>query len=156
MSNIRKRYSRDFKVETVRLLETSGKSASQIEHDLGIGKGNLSRWKQEFAADGDDAFPGHGRRTPEQEHLRQLEREDEILRQERDILEISNRHLLAPKAMRFQLIEEQREKFPVIRMCQVLNVSPSGYYAWRQRTASAREMANQGLANSTEAVHKDS
>jgi len=58
--------------------------------------------------------------------------------------------------MRFQLIEEQREQFPVIRMCQVLNVSPSGYYAWRQRTASAREMANQGLANSTEAVHKDS
>jgi transposase len=86
MSKIRKCYGRDFKVETVRLLETSGKSASELERELGIGKGNLSRWKQEFAADSADAFPGHGRRTPEQERLRQLERENEILRQERDIL----------------------------------------------------------------------
>jgi transposase len=64
----------------------SGKSASELERELGIGKGNLWRWKREFAADGEDAFPGHGRLTPEQERLRQLERENEILRQERDIL----------------------------------------------------------------------
>jgi len=57
-----------------------------IERELGIGSGNLSRWKQEFAADGEDAFPGYGRLTPEQERLRQLERENEILRQERNIL----------------------------------------------------------------------
>ena len=86
MSKTKRHYTRDFKLETVRLLETSGKSASQLELELGIGKGNLSRWKREFAADGEDAFPGHGRLTPEQEQLRQLERENEILRQERDIL----------------------------------------------------------------------
>jgi len=86
MSKIRKDYSREFKVEAVRLLETSGKSAWQLERELGIGKSNLSRWKREFAADGEGAFPGHGRVTAEQEQLRQLERENEILRQERDIL----------------------------------------------------------------------
>lgn len=58
--------------------------------------------------------------------------------------------------MRFQLIEEQREQFPVTRMCQMLNVSPSGYYAWRQRPVSAREMANQELVKSIEAVYNDS
>jgi transposase len=86
MSKERKQYSREFKQEAVRLLETSGKSASELERELGIGKGNLWRWKRKFAADGEDAFPGHGRLTPEQERLRQLERENEILRQERDIL----------------------------------------------------------------------
>ena len=86
MAKIRKHYSRDFKLEAVRLLETSGKSASQLERELGIGKGNLTRWKREFAADGEQAFPGHGRLTAEREQLRQLERENEILRQERDIL----------------------------------------------------------------------
>ena len=86
MTKERKQYSREFKQEAVRLLETSGKSASELERDLGIGKGNLWRWKRKFAADGEDAFPGHGRLTPEQEQLRQLERENEILRQERDIL----------------------------------------------------------------------
>jgi transposase len=86
MKKPRRQYTREFKMEAVRLLETSGKSARQLERELGIGSGNLSRWKQEFAADGEDAFPGHGRLTPEQERLRQLERENEILRQERDIL----------------------------------------------------------------------
>jgi transposase len=86
MNKPRKQYSREFKMEAVRLLKTSGKSARQLERELGIGSGNLSRWKREFAADGEDAFPGHGRLTPEQDRLRQLERENEILRQERDIL----------------------------------------------------------------------
>ena len=86
MKKIRKRYTREFKLEALRLLETSGKSASQIERDLGIGKGNLYRWKRKLAKDGQDVFPGHGRLTPEQERIRQLERENEILRQQRDIL----------------------------------------------------------------------
>jgi transposase len=86
MSKERKQYSREFKQEAVRLLDTSGKSASELERELGIGKGNLWRWKRKLAADGEDAFPGHGRLTAEQDRLRQLERENEILRQERDIL----------------------------------------------------------------------
>jgi transposase len=86
MSKPRRTYTREFKLEALQLLETSGKSAAQLERDLGIGSGCLSRWKREFSAEGEQAFPGHGRVTPEEEHIRQLERENEILRQERDIL----------------------------------------------------------------------
>jgi transposase len=86
MTKRRRQYSREFKREAVELLETSDKSASQLERELGIGKGNLWRWKRKFAENGDDAFPGQGRLTPDQERLRKLERENEILRQERDIL----------------------------------------------------------------------
>ena len=86
MTKTRRTYTDEFKREAVQLLETSGKSMSQIERDLGIGKGNLGRWKKEFAANGENAFPGQGRLTPEQERIRQLERENEILRQQRDIL----------------------------------------------------------------------
>jgi transposase len=86
MAGYRKQYTREFKLEAIQLLETSGRSASQLERELDIGRGSLWRWKREFAADGEEAFPGHGRLTPEQDQLRQLERENEILRQERDIL----------------------------------------------------------------------
>ena len=41
--------------------------------------------------------------------------------------------------MRFQLIDRAKEEFPVQRLCQVLNVSPSGYFAWRSRPASPRQ-----------------
>jgi len=68
MTRVQRQYSRDFKVEAVRLLETSGKSASQLERDLGIGKGNLLRWKREFAADGEDAFPAEYRLYTGPEH----------------------------------------------------------------------------------------
>jgi transposase len=86
MKGTRKAYSREFKLEAMRLLETSGKSAAEIERDLGIGAGCLCRWKAKLSQDGPQAFPGHGRLMPEQERMRQLERENEILRQERDIL----------------------------------------------------------------------
>jgi putative transposase len=57
--------------------------------------------------------------------------------------------------MRFQFIEDHRDAFPVTRMCQVLVVSSSGYYAWRKRPPSAREMANQELFKKIEVVYNE-
>jgi putative transposase len=58
--------------------------------------------------------------------------------------------------MRFQFIEDRRDEFPVTRTCQMLDVSPSGYYAWRDRPPSAREMANQELYKKIETVYNES
>lgn len=41
--------------------------------------------------------------------------------------------------MRFQLIDEAKKEFPVQRLCKVLDVSPSGYFAWKNRPASRRQ-----------------
>lgn len=54
--------------------------------------------------------------------------------------------------MRFQFIEDHRDEFPVARMHEVLGISRSGYYVWRNRPVSAREMANRELYNKIEAV----
>ncbi len=82
----RRTYTREFKIEAVRLLERTDKSQEQIANELGIGSSNLSRWKKKYGEDGTDAFPGRGKLTPEKEELRWLKRELEIARQERDIL----------------------------------------------------------------------
>ena len=58
--------------------------------------------------------------------------------------------------MRFQFIEDHRDELPVTRMCKALNVSPSGFYAWRSRPVSAREMANRELVKKIETVYYDS
>ena len=86
MIKVSQLYTRQLKEEALELLATSGRSANQLGQELGIGKGCLTRWKQELAAEGEQAFPGHGHLPADQERLRQLERENEILRQERDIL----------------------------------------------------------------------
>ncbi len=86
MSKVRRPYSAELKREAVALLCSSGKKATEIERDMGIGDGCLLRWKRAERA-GEDAFPSVGHQTPELERLRRLERENEVLRQERDILE---------------------------------------------------------------------
>ena len=47
--------------------------------------------------------------------------------------------------MRFMVIERLRDQYPVTLMCEVLDVSPSGYYAWRTRPESARSRADRLL-----------
>ena len=86
MTQKRRTYTREFKLEAVRLAETSGKSMKQIEQELGIGGGCIRQWKRKLAAEGENAFPGHGKLPPDGERIRQLERELQIVRQERDIL----------------------------------------------------------------------
>jgi putative transposase len=58
--------------------------------------------------------------------------------------------------MKYQFIDDHRDAFPIRRMCQVLAVSRSGYYAWRRRTPSAREMANQALGDQITEVYEQS
>ena len=55
--------------------------------------------------------------------------------------------------MRFRLIEDHREIWPVRVMCEALSVSPSGYYAWRSRPDSPRKIANRALLVDIRRVH---
>jgi putative transposase len=49
--------------------------------------------------------------------------------------------------MRFRFIEDRRADYPVSIMCDVLGVSPAGYYAWRARPESRRSAANRELVD---------
>jgi putative transposase len=58
--------------------------------------------------------------------------------------------------MSFRFIEDHRDAYPVRLMCAVLGVSAAGYYAWRERPASARATTNTALLASIRQVHQDS
>jgi transposase len=80
----RKQYSREFKIEAVRLVTEGGLSIAQAARDLGINDNMLSRWKKQFEQNSQQAFPGQGH--PQDEELTRLRRENEVLRREREIL----------------------------------------------------------------------
>jgi len=86
MGQHKRTYSKDFKLEAIRLYETSGKSVSQIEMELGITSGLLNKWRVRHRNEGPGGFVGSGQQTEMEAELRRLKRENEILRQERDIL----------------------------------------------------------------------
>jgi putative transposase len=57
--------------------------------------------------------------------------------------------------LRFEFIEQHRKEWPVTVMCRVLEVSRSGFYAWRKRSASVRSQRQQELVSEMEQIHSD-
>ena len=81
-----KRFTREFEEEAVRLLRTSGRTKREIGEDLGVSLSTLTRWLSRSR----DRVVDEPERRPAGEdpsaELKRLRRENEILRQERDIL----------------------------------------------------------------------
>lgn len=79
-------FTKEFKLEAVRLVQTSGKSVMQVARELGIADSTLCHWRKQLGEKGVEAFPGSGHQSALEEENRRLKRELEITRQERDIL----------------------------------------------------------------------
>ena len=79
-------FTKEFKLEAVQLFHRSGKSQTQVARELGIADSTLHHWCKQFADHGQQAFVGSGHQTEQEEELRLLKRELEVMRQERDIL----------------------------------------------------------------------
>src|SRR4051794_23133197 len=96
----RKVYSREFKLEMLRLLKSSGKTKADLERELGLYPGQIHLWERAFNKEGgnvarvEQAFPGTGHQSDAEAEVHRLKRELEIVRQERDILKkaIAYRH----------------------------------------------------------------
>ncbi|MFC2084416.1 transposase [Bacteroidota bacterium] len=82
----RKKYSREFKVDTLNLLKKSGMSVKEVSGDLGIAPELLYRWRSHYEKDKDHSFPGEGNLKPEEEELRKLRKRLRDVTEERDIL----------------------------------------------------------------------
>jgi len=82
----RQNYDNEFKREAVRLVVEEGRKASEVERNLGITPTLVSRWIREMSEDSEYAFPGKGRLKAPEDEIRKLQRENERLRRERDIL----------------------------------------------------------------------
>lgn len=79
-------YSREFKVEAVKLVKDEGYTIKRAAQNLGICRKQLGKWCQSVEQEGSEAFRGKGIRTAEKETIRQLEKENRDLKMERDIL----------------------------------------------------------------------
>ncbi len=80
----RKRYTKQFKEEAIRLVNQEGVSLTQIARDFGINAEMLRRWRKDAETLGPKAFRGHG--YAHDEELVQLQRELGRVKRERDFL----------------------------------------------------------------------
>src|SRR5258708_11447115 len=82
----RRKFTREFKLEAVRLIKDRGVSYVQASQELGVHPSQLRDWVKKFADDPQHAFPGQGQMKPEQLEIARLKHEVAKLKAERDIL----------------------------------------------------------------------
>ena len=77
MGNHRRRYTRECKLEAVRMSQEPGVAQPEFAKELGIRSGLLYRWRRELQSDSEQAFPGNG-------SLKERDRKTEKLRKQAD------------------------------------------------------------------------
>jgi transposase len=82
----RRKFTKEFKVEAVKLVVDEGMKQGDVARDLGIKPDVISRWVMAYERDAEEAFPGKGRLKPQEQRIKALEEEVRRLRMERDIL----------------------------------------------------------------------
>src|SRR5665213_585025 len=86
MPSKRQKYTREEKLEAVRLSNEGTRSVAETAAAIGVRVDQLYKWRRDFAADGIDAFPGNGNVKSVDEELHRLRRENKRLTEERDFL----------------------------------------------------------------------
>ncbi|WYJ39267.1 IS3 family transposase [Bradyrhizobium sp. 2S1] len=158
----RRSFTDDYKGQAVDLVASSGRSIGSVAKELGLRDSVLRRWV-ELRGTGREPTAAARRPTtqatlPSADHaaeIARLQRENERLRMERDILKKSIANLCWGAEMRFRFIEDRRADYPVTILCDVLGVSPAGYYAWCSRPESQRSVANRELVDDIKRVHRE-
>jgi len=86
MGTTRRKFDREFKIETVRLIAQGNRKISDVACALNIHENVLWRWKQQYKEDALHAFPGRGNLKSEYEEIRKLKKGFQDVKEERDIL----------------------------------------------------------------------
>ena len=81
----RQRFTKEFKLEALRLWQSSGRPAAAVARELGLRRNHLYKWQHEVETFGEASFPGKGGRAHSTDELSRLRRENARLREERDI-----------------------------------------------------------------------
>src|SRR5205823_14024810 len=156
----RRAFTDEFKRQAVSLLASSGRPLTQVASELGVQPSLLRSWRGvERCCEGASRTWRLGRNRCA---LSRADRDSSSAEGTRTCPDgarhskKNNQHLFGPAEMRFRFIEDHRDVFLVRMMCAVLEVSASGYYAWRERPESRRAAADRELLTEVRRVHANS
>ena len=82
----RKTYDRQFKLDAVRLVSEGKRSVREVAGEIGIDPNTLYQWKRDLAKEEEEAFPGKGHLTAQEEEIRRLRKKLAEAEEDREIL----------------------------------------------------------------------
>ncbi|MFE6872856.1 IS3 family transposase [Kitasatospora sp. NPDC057692] len=153
-----RKYPDELRERAVREVRSTGRPVAHVARDLGIHKEALRSWVRQAEADAgerDDRLT-----SSELEELKQLRKENAELRRANEILKAASVFFCpgdrpSPDEAE-QVIDHLRDGFGVDPVCRVLELSPSTYFARKQRPKSARRLRDEELISLVTAVWEDS
>ncbi len=132
MSNSGNTYTEEFRRDAVELPQSNGRPVSQVTGES-FGAGALA---EDLLAE-----------------IKKLQKENEYLRRQREILKKAASILSEDPAVGYALIEKMRDRYPVMELCDALEVSRSGYYKSLRARISERKKENQQLTDEMKQIH---
>ncbi|HEY9036826.1 MAG TPA: IS3 family transposase [Pseudomonadales bacterium] len=139
MSN--KRYPEEFKIEAVKQVTERGHSVADVAARLDVTTHSLYAWIRKFGPNAAE----HQSKEDEQAEIRRLKKELKRVTEERDIPKKSRGVLRQPARVRYAFIQEHSATWPVRWLCSLLDVHPSGFYAWTKQPRSKRDRQDERL-----------
>ncbi|WP_313109552.1 IS3 family transposase [Atlantibacter sp.] len=133
-----KRYPEEFKIEAVKQVIDRGHSVSSVATRLDITTHSLYAWIKKYGPDSS----ANKEQSDAQAEIRRLQKELKRVTDERDIFKKSRGVLRKAVRLRYAFIRDNTCCWPVRLLCRVLDVHPSGFYAWLQQPHSQRHQAD--------------
>ncbi|MDT4957492.1 MAG: putative transposase [Pseudonocardiales bacterium] len=151
------RYPEEFRREAVQMALASNDSRASVARRLGVNETTLRNWvANELAEQARQANP-LSVSPSEFEELRRLRREVAELRVEKEILRKAAAYFAQDDPVcRFRFVADHRHAYGVKRLCRVLAVSRSGFYAFTARTPSPREIGDTQLSSAIAVIYERS
>ncbi|WP_431000097.1 IS3 family transposase [Klebsiella pneumoniae] len=133
-----KRYPEEFKIEAVKQVVDRGYSVASVATRLDITTHSLYAWIKKYGPDSST----NKEQSDAQAEIRRLQKELKRVTDEQDIFKKSRGVLRKAFRLRYAFIRDNTCCWPVRLLCRVLDVHPSGFYAWLQQPHSQRHQAD--------------
>ncbi|MEN4600734.1 IS3 family transposase [Pantoea agglomerans] len=133
-----KRYPEEFKIEAVKQVVDRGYSVASVATRLDITTHSLYAWIKKYGPDSST----NKEESDAQAEIRRLQKELKRVTDEWDIFKKSRGVLRKAVRLRYAFIRDNICCWPVRLLCRVLDVHPSGFYAWLQQPHSQRHQAD--------------
>ncbi|EHL9728342.1 IS3 family transposase, partial [Salmonella enterica subsp. enterica serovar Javiana] len=133
-----KRYPEEFKIEAVKQVVDRGYSVASVATRLDITTHSLYAWIKKYGPDSST----NKEQSDAQAEIRRLQKELKRVTDERDIFKKSRGVLRKAVRLRYAFIRDNNCCWPVRLLCRVLDVHPSGFYAWLQQPHSQRHQTD--------------
>ncbi|HBX7705105.1 TPA: IS3 family transposase [Klebsiella pneumoniae] len=127
-----------FKTEAVKQVVDRGYSVASVATRLDITTHSLYAWIKKYGPDSS----ANKEQSDAQAEIRRLQKELKRVTDERDILKKGRGVLRKAVRLRYAFIRDNTCCWPVRLLCRVLDVHPSGFYAWLQQPHSQRHQAD--------------